>query len=86
MHINSVDYINFSTPPLEHQNNLDLFHDIHRKGGKLTLPQKAAPLFPKINPPHVTPVPLPDGPAEIGTFFRFDNQVDVVRHQAVCQN
>ena len=43
----------------------------------------AAPLFPKVNPPCVTPVRLPDGPAEIGTFFRFDNQVDVVGHQAV---
>ena len=56
----------------------DLFHDTHQKRGKLTLSQIAAPLFPNINPPRVTPVRLPDRLAGIGTIFRFDNQVDVV--------
>ena len=65
-------------PLQEYHNNLDLFHDTHQKRGKLTLSQIAAPLFPNINPPRVTPVRLPDRLAGIGTIFRFDNQVDVV--------
>ncbi len=53
------------------------------KGGDASLPGKAAPALPAVDPPGIPPMGFPDGATEVGRRGRSGDHMEMVRQQAV---